>query len=419
MEKKLINEIIKYSPFDCTIIDKLTEHQEKEIREKLSDVLLSHFEPNNIERMELMINSCIEVYNEQIYTINYIQNINIIIKPYFYEKIKEPFYDDSIELTEEEWAEIWEVEEEYLPFNEYTLAYATEFQYTDMIDEYFTHGIYDSHDIIKSYIPPNELQKLKDERIKDYEEYKKIRYRDWKTYQENLTEREEKLVLFSFEMTIIKGIRQGQSTIIKEKYNIKNNTPEKNQEILNNSYDVVIEHMNINDMDDIIINDKINNDKLFTNAKRRVQFMKKHYMDFLLKCNTAYLVDYDKFVFKEFVEAYIRGYKQYKELISISEAEKNKILKEYKEDLKVLKKYNKFNENAKNIEELKKEIQFLENPNKHYEMIIFKELSNQFKINTPQIAKYLIHTKGTTKRTVLNNFDKISTKPTDIKINIL
>jgi len=172
--------------------------------------------------------------------------------------------------------------------------------------------------------------------------------------------------------------------------------------------------------DEIIIKDKINNDSLFTYGKRRVKLMQNHYMDFLLKCNIAYLVDYDKFVFIEFVEAYISGYKQYKEIISISKEEKNKKLKEYKENLKVLKKYNKFNENSKNIEELKEEIQFLENPNRHYKMIIFKELSNRLKINTSQIANYITTIKsGTSKKTVLSNFNKIGTKPTDIKINIL
>jgi len=409
MERALIKEIIKYGT-NLTIIDELSEDTEKELEKELLNIINSNTNNLDNEKIELMIDIFIKDCHEQIYAINYIQNINLNIKPYLYKKLKEPFYNENRDGA-------WELYEdlgvEYVPLNQFTLCDAIEFEYTDMVDVYLaqplTEYISSKFKEANNYISHSEMQDFYKTSIGELEKSLK-----------SPTVREENLLLFLFEVIVLKGWKLAWKFFIKENFHIKNNTPETNQEILDNSYDYIIEETNA-DKNSIIYDDKNQNNELFTNAKREVQLRKKnHFMSFLYKCNTGYLLNNDKMIFIEFVEAYICGYKQYKELNSLTAEEKKKRLKEYKRDLEALKKYNILNENSKNIKELTKEIKFLENPNRHYEMIIFKELSNQLEINTQQIANYITTIKSaTSKKTILTNFDKISTKPTEAKITIL
>ena len=201
-------------------------------------------------------------------------------------------------------------------------------------------------------------------------------------------------------------------------YNINLNTPEVNQTLLNNSYDVIIDTLqklpNMKNIIDLLEREKSHNNNLFTNGKKLSKVKSNnHYMSFLYKCKSVY-AGIDLIVFQEFVEALISGYMQYLEF----ENSKNKI-KKYMHDLEVLQRYNSSNENDQNIQDLNDKVSFLSIVKHHQKFIPFKELSNRLEIDTNQMANYItnILSNGTHPNTIKLHFDSLRTIPKEICIS--
>ena len=194
---------------------------------------------------------------------------------------------------------------------------------------------------------------------------------------------------------------------IKEKYNINKNTPQQNQEILNNSYDILISELvkiksNQKKLLPIIDNleqEKSINIDLFTNSsKLKTLKLNNNRMSFLYKCTTS--KKNNKLIFTEFVESLLCGYKYY--------VKSN--LQDLKKELIVLKKYNTLNENRFNIEEVKNQIQFLDTHKTSLKYLPYKILADNLNLTKQELQVYHKYIKdNTTLKTMekhFNNLDK-------------
>jgi len=409
MESILTDEIVRENDF--TLITKLDENTKQYLKEHIQNSILDRYNYQPLKHIQEMIDTAIVFFEDDLQAINYIQTINYTIDDKFYEKLKEEYFDCNDE-TIYDWEDEFEKPKEAQRLNKYTLSDFIDISFIDGIDlmaEQF-EDINKNHpqlDIYKQAIKEN-LELLY--KHKNHENIK------LKKDLEPLTKREINLITANAILILNKSLLLRYKEKIANDYNIKNNTPQKNQELLNNSYDVIIEELkkiNPNEVDciDLIEQEKNINSNLFVNPKILTQLKNNnHYMKFLYKCNSAYTQDYDKVIFSEFVESLINGYTQYLEL---KNSDTKKRIKEYEKELKVLEKYNRLEENKKNIEEITNYISFLSIKKSYYKFVIFKELSNKLEIQVNEIANYILNTsmkKSHNRNTILNNFNIIKAK---------
>jgi len=409
MESILTDEIVRENDF--TLITKLDENTKQYLKEHIQNSILDRYNYQPLKHMKEMIDTVVDFFEDDLQAINYIQTINYTINNKVYEKLKEEYFDCNDE-TIYDWEDEFEKPKEAQRLNKYTLSDFIDISFIDGIDlmaEQF-EDINKNHpqlDIYKQAIKEN-LELLY--KHKNHENIK------LKKDLEPLTKREINLITANAILILNKSLLLRYKEKIANDYNIKNNTPQKNQELLNNSYEVIIEELkkiNPNEVDciDLIEQEKNINSNLFVNPKILTQLKNNnHYMKFLYKCNSAYTQDYDKVIFSEFVESLINGYTQYLEL---KNSDTKKRIKEYEKELKVLEKYNRLEENKKNIEEITNYISFLSIKKSYYKFVIFKELSNKLEIQVNEIANYILNTsmkKSHNRNTILNNFNIIKAK---------
>ncbi|MEA2028303.1 MAG: hypothetical protein U9N49_04960 [Campylobacterota bacterium] len=240
-----------------------------------------------------------------------------------------------------------------------------------------------------------------------------------KKNKEPLTKREKTLIKANVILTFNKAVMNNYRERIAMQYNITQNTPQLNQEILNNSYNVIIDELkklaSPQEVIELIEGEKRNNETLFTNGKKLSKLQSgNHYMSFLYQCNSVYVKDNDIVIFKEFVEALANGYAQYLEF----QDSKTKV-KQYQKDLEVLKRYNSQNENDANIQELEKQINFLSIAKAHQKIIPFKELANRLEIDHNGIINYINNATilNIHKNTIKQHFDTLPSIPKEICID--
>ena len=384
MEQLLIETIVKENDF--TLITKLDENAKQHLKEHIQNSILDRYNYQPLEHIQEMIDEAVYFYEKKLKVINCIQTIKYTIDDKFYEKLKED-----------------------ARLSRYTLRNFINISFIDGMDliaERF-------EDIYKNF--PH-LEDYKQGIKNSLELHYKHKNRGKKVL-EPLTKREINLITASMILAYSSGIRAGYRERIAKDYNINNNTPKTNQELLNNSYDVIIDMLrklpNTDDIIDSLENEKSINNDLFTNAKRLSKLKTgNHYMSFLYKCASVY-TENDLIAFQEFTEALISGNKQFLEF----EDKKQKI-KRYKQDLEVLKRYNTSNENDKTIQELEDKISFLSIPKPHQKFIPFKELANRLEIDTNKISNYIttILNNGTHKNTIKDIFDTLTTIPKEVCI---
>ncbi len=438
MIRLLIETIAKEN--DYTIISKLDDNTKTHLKEHIQQSLLDKYDYKSLEHIQEMIDVVIDWLEDDLQAINYISVINYKINDKFYEKLKEDYFDSQDDSICD-WEDEFEKPKEDIRLNKYTLADFIDISFIDGIDlmveqfedsyknhpylELYKQGIKESlelHYKHKNREIENKQYKSKEEAIQgllnfnreplDYENIK------LKKDLEPLSKREINLITANIILMFNKGLQVVYKENIANNYNINSNTPETNQELLNNSYDVIIDTLkNLPNTDDIINlleNEKSIHNDLFTNGKKLSKVKSnKHYMSFLYKCNSVY-TENDLIVFQEFVEALISGYIQYLAF----ENKENKI-KEYTQDLEVLKKYNNSNENDQNIQDLENKVSFLSVAKPHQKFIPFKELSNRLEIDTNQMANYItnILNNGTHRNTIKQSFDALQTIPKEICIS--
>lgn len=431
MERLLTETIVKENDF--TLITKLDDSTKQYLKEHIQNSILERYNYQPLEHIQEMIDLITDDNYGilEINAINYIQSINYIINDKFYEKLKET-YIKSDELDFEDYEDNFDV-----PLNEYTLMDWIEFNIIDGIDlmaeqfeeiyknnpylEFYKQGIKESlelhykHKNREKKETKNISEAISNMFTKEPLDYENIKL---KKDLEPLTKRETTLITANVILILNKGLYVVYKEKIANDYNINNNTQETNQELLNNSYDVIIATLKkLSKTDDIINlleNEKSINNNLFTNGKKLSKVKSdNHYMSFLYKCNSVY-ADNDLIVFQEFVEALISGYMQFLEF-----EDKEQKIKGYKQDLEVLKRYNISNENNKNIQELEEKISFLSIAKPHQKFIPFKELSNRLEIDTNQMSNYItkILNNGAGKNTIKQNFDSLKTIPKEICIS--
>lgn len=398
-EESLIEIIAKEN--DCTIITKLDEKTKKYLKEHIQKTTLERYDYKPLEHIQEMIDEVLKWFDDDLRAINYIKSINYSIDDGYYEKLKEEYFDshdDSICDWEDEFAK----PKNDIRLNRRTLYDFIKIDFIDgidlMVDEFYTADYWKKH---PSY--------------EDYQESIKGFIKDVKP----LSKREETLCAGHMILALNKLCTLAFKKKLANDYNVKNNTPQFNQELLNNSYDVIIDKLkklpNTGSITDLLEREKSSNSTLFINNKRLLSKVQSnnHYMSFLYKCNSVY-TDNDLIVFQEFVEALISGYIQYLEF----ENKKNKI-KKYTHDLEVLQRYNTSNENNKNIQDLEDRISFLSIAKSHQKFIPFKELSNRLEIDINQISNYIINilNNGANKSTIKQHFNTLQTIPKEICIS--
>lgn len=196
------------------------------------------------------------------------------------------------------------------------------------------------------------------------------------------------------------------------------------QQYLENSYNVIIknlEHYTKNQqiLDQIIPrieSEKLSHTNLFTNAKRYCKLKAKtHWMSFIWDCpvNISQL-GHENNIFIDFVKAYLSGYMQYIDLLSMEPNYLKMRKKELKNDLKVLQKYNHKSENLNNINALEQKIKFLSTPKAHWKLIPFKVLANALKIPFAQIIQYIKTIHEVNPQIIKKNFNSLITIHKDI-----
>lgn len=429
----LIESIAKDNDFK--IISKLDENTKQYLKEHIQNSILERYNYQPLAHIQEMIDEVIYFFEDDLQAINYIQSINYTISDKFYEKLKEP-YTNSDDLDFEDYDNNFDV-----PLNNYTLMDFIEFNIIDGIDlmveqfednyknhpylEFYKQGIQESLELHYKHknreLETNQHKSIED-RIQSLLCFNKepLDYQNIKLKKdlEPLSKREKTLITANVILILNKGLQVVYKENIANNYNINSNTPETNQELLNNSYDVIIDTLkklsNTDDIISLLENEKSINNDLFTNRKKLSKVkLNNHYMSFLYKCNSVWTQN-QLIVFQEFVEALISGYMQYLEFEN-----KEQKIKSYNQDLEVLKRYNNSNENDKNIQELEDRIIFLSIAKPHQKFIPFKELSNRLEIDTNQISNYItnILNNGTHKNTIKQSFDTLQTIPKEICIS--
>lgn len=438
MKRLLVEIIVKENSFK--VIDKLDENTKQYLKEHIQNTILDRYNYQPLNYIQEMIDEAIYFFEDELEAINYVQSINYNINDTFYEKLKEDYFD-SEDDTICDWEDEFEKPKEDIKLNKYTLSDFIDISFIDGIDfmvEKF-EDIYKNHPYLEFY-----KQGIK-ESLESYYKYKnrEIETKQYKNKEETiqrllnfnkepldfdniklrkdlrpLSKREINLVTVNIILILNKDFQVAFKENIANNYNINSNTPETNQELLNNSYDVIIDTLkklsNTNGIINLLESEKLINNDLFTNAKKSSKVKSdNHYMSFLYKCNSVY-TENDSIVFQEFVEALISGYMQFLEFEN-----KEQKIKSYKQDLEVLKRYNNLNENDKNIQEVEDNICFLSISKPHQKFIPFKELSNRLEIDKNQISNYIINilNNGAGKDTIKKNFDSLKTIPKEICIS--
>jgi len=419
MEDALIDFIIK-SNKDFKLITELSDDYIQMLKNAIKNEIIEKSNYKNIIALDEMVEVLEDLFCDGLKAINRINNYIINIESDFLEKLKEEYTKDinyeEYEYFEEykkihgantSYDEYWKEARTKIPLNEYTLFDYITIEVVDAMDE-LSESVLNSDKAL----------------FKDVLEIANLYYEDFKDYKP-FSKRLKNLIIANALL-----LYSGKATRLfrehtKENFNIHKNIPKTNQEILNNSYDVVIEELkklNPSEYDciELIEQEKNINCELFTNAKILSQLkIGNHYMKFLYKCNSAYTKEYDKIIFSEFVEALISGYTQY---LDLKNSNVKKELKELRTDLEVLKRYNSLNENDENIKQVTNRIKFLSTKRPYYKFVIFKELSSKLQIQNSEIANYIINSsikKSHNRNTILNNFDNIATQKIKIDINYL
>lgn len=438
MNTYLIESIAKENNF--TVIKKLDENNKQYLKEHIQNSILDRYDYKPLEHIQEMIEQAIEFFEDDLQAINYIQSINYTINDKFYEKLKEDYFD-SQDDTICDWEDEFEKPKEDIRLNRYTLADFIKISFIDGIDlmveqfednyknhpylEFYRQGIKENLEIHYKYknreIETKEYES-KEDRIQSLLNFNRepLDFDNIKLRKDlkPLTKREINLVTANIILILNKGLQVVYKENIANNYNINSNTPQTNQKLLDNSYDVIIDTLNklanTDDIIDLLKKEKSINSDLFLNAKKLSKVKSdNHYMSFLYKCNSVYAGD-ELIVFQEFVEALISGYMQFLEFEN-----KEQKIKSYIQDLEVLKRYNTLKENDKNIQELEDKISFLSISKPHQKFIPFKELSNRLEIDTNQISNYItnILNNGTHKNTIKQNFNTLKTIPKEICIS--
>ncbi|MCT7609869.1 hypothetical protein N5U14_03310 [Aliarcobacter butzleri] len=438
MKTCLIESIAKENNF--TIIKKLDENNKQYLKEHIQKTILDRYDYNPLEHIQEMINEVIDWFEDELQAINYIQSINYTINDKFYEKLKEDYFDSQDDSICD-WEDEFEKPKEDIRLNRYTLTDFIKISFIDGIDlmveqfednyknhpylEFYRQGIKENLEIHYKYknreIETKEYES-KEDRIQSLLNFNRepLDFDNIKLRKDlkPLTKREINLVTANIILILNKGLQVVYKENIANNYNINSNTPQTNQELLDNSYDVIINTLNklanTDDIIDLLKNEKSINSDLFLNAKKLSKVKSdNHYMSFLYKCNSVYAGD-ELIVFQEFVEALISGYMQFLEFEN-----KEQKIKSYIQDLEVLKRYNTLKENDKNIQELDDKISFLSISKAHQKFIPFKELSNRLEIDTNQISNYItnILNNGTHKNTIKQNFNSLKTISKEICIS--
>jgi len=433
MKDLLIKTIAKENNF--TVIKKLDENTKQYLKEHIQNSILDRYNYQPLEHIQEMIDEAIYFFEDDLQAINYIQSINYNINDTFYEKLKEDYFD-SQDDTICDWEDEFEKPKEDIKLNKYTLTDFIDISFIDGIDlmveqfedtykdfPYLEHYKETINDEIERYTYYINLEKgyEKESFLESIQKENELIVMENKVLDNpkvKLTKRETNLITANIILTLNKGLQLGYKEKIANDYNINNNDPQTNQELLDNSYDVIIVTLkklsNTDNIINLLGNEKSINSDLFTNGKKLSKVKSdSHYMSFLYKCNSVY-TENDLIVFQEFVEALISGYMQFLEF-----EDKEQKIKSYKQDLEVLKRYNTSNENDKNIQKLEDNINFLSISKPHQKFIPFKELSNRLEIDTNQISNYItnILNNGTHKNTIKQNFDTLITIPKEICIS--
>lgn len=438
MKRFLVETIAKENNFK--VIDKLDENTKQYLKEHIQNTILDKYNYQPLEHIQEMIDEAIHFFEDDLQAINYIQSINYNINDTFYKKLKEDYFD-SQDDTICDWEDEFEKPKEDIKLNKYTLSDFIDISFIDGIDlmveqfednfknhpylDFYKQGIKEQLELHYKYknreIETKEY-KSKEDRIKSIFNFNKepLDFDNIKLRKDlkPLTKREINLITANIILILNNGLQVVYKENIANDYNINNNTPQTNQELLDNSYDVIIEYLKklpkTDNIIDLLEREKSDNWNLFTNNKKLSKVKSNnHYMSFLYKCNSVWTQN-QLIVFQEFVEALISGYMQFLEF-----EDKEQKIKSYNQDLEVLKRYNTSNENDKNIHELEANISFLSIPKAHQKFIPFKELSNRLEIDTNQISNYIINflSNGAGKNTIKQNFDSLKTIPKEICIS--
>lgn len=438
MTTYLIDSIVKENNY--TVINELDANDKQYLKEHIQNSILDRYNYQPLGHIQDMIDEAIYFFEDSLKAINYINSINYSIDEMFYEKLKEDYFDSSDDSVCD-WEDEFEKPKEDIRLNLFTLSDFINISFIDGIDlmveqfedtfknhpylEFYKQGIKEQlelHYKYKNRETETKEHKSREDRIEFLFNFNKepLDFDNIKLKKdlEPLSKREINLVTANTILILNKSLLVVYKENIANNYNINSNTPETNQELLDNSYDVIIEYLKklpkTDDIIDLLKREKSHNWNLFTNNKKLSKVKSdNHYMSFLYKCNSVYTENH-LIVFQEFVEALISGYMQFLEF----ENREQKI-KKHNEDLEVLKRYNKLNENNKNIQELEDSISFLSISKANQKFIPFKELSNRLEIDKNQITNYItnILNNGTHKNTIKQNFDNLKTIPKEICIS--
>jgi len=330
----------------------------------------------------------------------------------FYQKLSEKYYEDD-ELSDDDFGTLEET-----PLNSSTLVDYIHFTIIDYLDLWVVEVL----NLWKQDVHPtlySGYQELEEYLINEYEEINKQSKRDW-AIKEPLSDREKILIKFFCISEYSKHQTKMYKEYISTNYKVSSNENIVNQQILNNSYDVIITELKtrfstVEEVTALLEQEKLLNQSLFTNLKKLTQMKKdNHYMSFLFMCD---VIDVgkspgEKVVFKEFVEALVKGYEQY-----ISLQNRSNELKILKRDLQTLEKYNEKKENDKNIKKVKTNIIFYSAPKAHHKFIPFKVLADTLNLETKQMANYISNVLNSNKLTINLHFDTLTTM-LDKKVSI-
>lgn len=341
--------------------------------------------------------------DEGLPALKYIKSIDVIIDSRFYDKLNEDFISsDSFDF--EDYDDKFET-----PLNEYTLLDFITIKCYSFVDELA--------DLFDQY--PNESLQYIFEKPKDW-------FLDF--YNEHIPQKQpiNKLNNVAKAWIFISIVVPAVNNFEKIVFKIEHNSPEFNQEILNNSYDVIMEQLpsiangaELKNIQNLISQEKLNHNSLFIDRKRLAKLKTDtHYMGFLYNCSVARVADdTNRFIFREFVESLINGYKLYIDNCSINAHDKKAILRELKDDLTILNKYNAHGENNQNIKEINEKITSLAIKNSLMKLIPYKVLGSNISINKNQLANYIKANISINKNSLIDNLDKIQVKSTD-EINL-
>lgn len=404
MERLLIEEIAR--EFGMNIIKKLDTNVREFLHHHIKESIQNVCNYPHSEHIDEMINIAIEIFEDDLYALQYLERINYTISERFYARLDEPFFDSC------DWEDEFEKPFDEIRLNRYTLLDYIDFGYCDAA--YKLVELFEKDENWINHKHRQDILERIDESKRDYIAARK----DQPGFTE-LSNREEILITTN----VLLAFNRVNSTFLKKQildgYKIDNNTNELNQQILNDSYDVIIEELsqykNTQKVLEALRHEKANNNDLFTGSKRRLAQLKRnnHYMSFLYQCSSVYSIR-DSIVFQEFVEAMISGYLQYIELQNSQSEVKN-----LSKDLEVLKRYNESAENEKNIELIEQKIMFFSVSKPLYRLIPFKELSNRLDIDKMKIANYIKKRTAfnTNKQTVKKHFETLTTLPKEVCIS--